>query len=647
MQGTRRGTSLATAILLGALAVTLGFTVAGVSFSHLSVSARLSNVQHARNLAEAAVAQAIERVVSNQGEYFKSAPLDLSVTLPGTPGGIGVLTFDPAQAASLDIPVSTYNMESDQSKLGHGGRVVPKRSIHFVGTGTCNGVVRRVEAILHVPVYKWALSSEGQLSSDGELIVAGAEHRDDVLPSVQARLDELLPGHIASNYTEGPPSLDLTATTQVFVKGDARAAGPVNLGANATVEGEVKANAGETDLPAIDLADFDPNLFGAPQGLPDPLPPDLMLGKGGLFRYNGDVVVNELRMPHDGTGVLLWVDGDLVVNGGMNGVGAVFATGNITIRGAGQTNVVADNVCAVVAGGDLTVEGTDRNGSFFQGVVATGGNATFRDVTVLGTVAVGASELDGVPLGPADPLLVLEDANVVHVPENIDFHFDAELMSQPGGGGGSHFGWAAPNVPPGHPTMGLNAEPRDTFHISHLYNPATDDFETDWSQWDGFTAYAYDEDSHTSTGSPFGYFQKDIEPATPGLQPGYLPSRAALKGVLHSIAANAGPITNGKDPSDPGYREYPDWAAFLAGEPDFNTLDDVIDRMNQVFIYGPDLGPGPYDPGTKYAESGLALVNEWYDEHVDQPQEQGAFSLDPNRFIGWDSRTRVVLWREL
>lgn len=334
-----RGASLITALMLGALALTLALTLAGMGFSHLTVSNRLSNISQARALAEAVVSKAIERVVSSQGKAFgpDSSLHNLSITFPGAPGGTGRLTFDEAEAAAGEMPYSTYNMHSETSKAGYGGRVVPANAIHFVGIGSHNGATRRIEAIVHFPAYGYALSSKGHISSKGKLIVAGAEEPADVIPSVESNLADLLPGHIASN-SGASEALDLIpSSVESFIRitGDAKAAGGIQAD-GARIDGASRPNAGDSDLPEIDLEQFDPIKFGHPQGLPSTMPADLHLD--GLVRHSGDVTIQKLSFPNGGRGALLWVDGDLTIDQGLSGVGAIFATGSITIKGAGQTD---------------------------------------------------------------------------------------------------------------------------------------------------------------------------------------------------------------------------------------------------------------------------------------------------------------------
>ena len=630
-----------TALMLGALALTLALTLAGMGFSHLTISNRLSNISQARTLAEAVVSKGIERLVSTEGKAFgpDSSLHDLSVSFAGAPGGTGTLTFDQADAASRGLPCCTNNLKGDTSKEGFSGRLVPPHSVHFVGIGTHNGVTRMIESIVNFPSYQFALSSKGPISSEGNLIVAGADDPEDLLPSVEDALarGDLLPGHVASNSSDnGALTLKEGATKRIKVTGDARAAGTIethtNIPDGKIIDGDERPNAGTVDLPSIDIGDFDPTKLGEPQGLPDPSKWDEPVSLDGLVRHNGDVVLNgKLNLPSNSRGSILWVNGDLTLNQGLQGVGAIFATGNVIIRNAGQSNLNSDNVCAIVAGKKLTVEGEGANGAFFQGVVASGDDMTFSGVTVAGAAVVGVSKLNGTDLSTSNPQLTLADANVINTPTTVDFDFQFEVGMGGGAGGGSAEGWGTPNVPP---SMSVDSHRRPNFEVSQLYDPASDDFVPGpggWAQFDGFTPYTYDEATHTHSGSPNGFRVRD-----PGAPDGWrFLNRAELEAQMYTIGTNYGPITNGQTGS--ARRDYANWNDYFADPASrYHSMADLIDGWVDSNVNGP-----------KGVREGLAKLNQWYDDHTSQSQQSGHFSLDPNRFVQWDSRTKIALWREL
>lgn len=72
----------------------------------------------------------------------------------------------------------------------------------------------------------------------------------------------------------------------------------------------------------------------------------------GLLRGTGSVrVTGPLRLD----GAVLFVDGDLMLEQGVSGVGAIIATGSVTVRG--PVDLVTDNIVAMLAGGNLLLYG--------------------------------------------------------------------------------------------------------------------------------------------------------------------------------------------------------------------------------------------------------------------------------------------------
>src|SRR5690606_1517886 len=162
----------------------------------------------------------------------------------------------------------------------------------------------------------------------------------------------------------------------------------------------------------------------------------------------------------------------------------------------------AGNNMAVVAGKELTVigRGGTAESSVFTGVLMSGSDATFSGITVIGAATSGNTELNGAPLGSGEPKISLTDAKMIHVDDEVNFKFKSPFKGGVGGMGGPGLGFTvSPNSAVNFDLRGKDGSPNggDPMEISHFFNPETDDFETDWSQWDGFLEYKYDEDTHT------------------------------------------------------------------------------------------------------------------------------------------------------
>jgi hypothetical protein len=551
------GASLVSALLVAVIALVLVMTLAGVSFTHLNVAARLSNAQQARNLAEAVVARGVEKVLTSQGSWGRSgsaAEKSLEISFSSVPGSRGRLTFDVGQAAEWNIPWSTHNLKEDTACQGWSSRVVPSQAVHFVGTGTCNGVTRRVEAILHIPTYKYAITSSGAVTVRGGMLVAGAEEAQEVLPSVREKLDELLPGHIASNGT-GEKAMDLRATSdtdRIEITGDARACGGIELGPFASVLGEVKPQASAVEVPRLDVRDYDPlNFTGRPMDVPQEIPPVLTLE--GLVRHKGDLTFQELRFTSGTTGAVLWVDGDITIREKITGTGAIFATGDIKVEGIGALDT--DAVVALAAEGDVTVTGNGRDASFFQGLLYSGGHLSLNNVTVLGTVVTNGE--------PENSELTLTSANVVHVPEVVEFDFTMP--------------WGA-----GNGVGGIDIRLADGVDLKDFTSDPDRKFGPD----------------------DIGFF--DMGSKT------YVSLDQAA-----NIAYN-----KAQSDDDPGNDSMTvqQWKQFLREQ-----FDNTVDR----------------------AREDLDKIMDFYAARNDPGQDSGTFHLDPNQFIQFDSKTRIILWREI
>ena len=115
-----RGASLATVMMVVAMMLTLGFTVVAISFNHLNLSFKSNNHARSKHLAEAVLAQAIDKIVANpdfgmlgtaEEKTIRIVPAanpdELFHNLPE--GSEGILTFDEDFASSEGIPHSTNN----------------------------------------------------------------------------------------------------------------------------------------------------------------------------------------------------------------------------------------------------------------------------------------------------------------------------------------------------------------------------------------------------------------------------------------------------------------------------------------------------------------------------------------------------------
>ena len=401
-----RGTTFLTTLVFLSVIASLGLALAGLCVQHLSAAASQENRQQSLLLARSAVSLGLSRLMSNTnfGKPAQAGAQEvLQVTLPDNrPGASGRLTFDSQQAEQLGIAYSTNNLEKDQSTRGAGGRSVPQNSVLLIGEGRCGGVVRRVETVLAVPPFPYAVASAGPVDARLGVTIAGLPNSGNPDASGAA----WLPADLLSNDSSAQAIFLGSGTS---ITGNVKAAGTVTLDPNAQqaikIDGRVTSGAAREKIPHIPLANFDPLVGSAPYTTltADPQGPASL---SGVFRRQGNLhCAQGLSMD----GGVLYVDGDLSVSGGITGKGLIACTGKLTVQG--QSDFQSGNGLAVLAGKDLKVSGSGASGSFFQGLMYTEGSFEADKVTLVGTL-VAADETTTRPV-------VLKNARIFHDPSPL------------------------------------------------------------------------------------------------------------------------------------------------------------------------------------------------------------------------------------
>lgn len=416
----RRGTSLASTLMLVAVLVVLAFALVSVGVSNLNFTTRLDTLEHGRALSESVIALACDSLrldptfgtVANRGGV-----LDMK---PRTGLGSARLTFDPILAVQLGIPCSTNNLEGSAAVPGW-GRPVPAGTVHLIGCSTVGGVTRNVEILLEQPAFPYAIASGGTLESSGNLLVGALPEGSD--PTVtDLEPDGLQPANLLSNdaLVLGPNSM---------ITGDVRAVGDVTIDPlGSRVGGQVKVHSSPVTLPQLDLSSYDPQGRSDLQQLSQSQLSSPVLV--GWARRQGDLDIQDGLVLDQG---VLFVEGDLTLSGGVHGVGAVFVTGKATVRGGSR--LASDNQVALVSGGDMRLQAAGpRDSSYFQGMVYAGGDFRANQVTMLGAlVARGSVKLTGVDLvqqpestrmelqpGALSQLSLSEGQSVYRIPVRFD-----------------------------------------------------------------------------------------------------------------------------------------------------------------------------------------------------------------------------------
>ncbi|MCA9775242.1 MAG: hypothetical protein KC800_00940, partial [Candidatus Eremiobacteraeota bacterium] len=164
MRRKSKGVSLATILICLSVLVAALFLTVSASLSHLSLVSSVAQRQHAENLAEAALSQAMARGIQTDFE-FGSRPTDrVQVTFPGLDDAEGIVTFSRGEFSD---GFSSYNLNSDASMVGAGGTNIPPESIHMVARGRVGNTERWMECVFHRPPYPDGLVATGSVEAEG------------------------------------------------------------------------------------------------------------------------------------------------------------------------------------------------------------------------------------------------------------------------------------------------------------------------------------------------------------------------------------------------------------------------------------------------------------------------------------------------
>lgn len=404
---------MATVLMVMTLASILAFTLAATGLFHLNVCARTDNAMQAQNYAESGISRCLEKVMADV--YYGGARNE-TIEIEEHNTIVGELSFDPVRAQRRDIPFSTNNIMNSASIYGCDNRLVPANSIHIISKGSCNGVIKNMEAVIHVPSFPFCIATSGKFRSEGTLLVGSVDSLDDIKNGVDE--GRLQPGNVVSNSTEQDAVL-LNGTGTIM--GDLRTSGNVKIekGSAINIKGEIRRQAAPVAILPIDILSYDPVSMDGVQHLPSFLENPRIEGYCRI--KNGLTVSGDMEL----SGSLLYVEGDLNITGGVKGKGAVVVTGKTRIdKGA---DLSSDNLVALLSRGDVSLGGNGSTEySAFQGIVYTEGSFAARNISVYGSFIDNGTASSTVKLSDARVIQVSSQSKVeVEGPpsETISFHY--------------------------------------------------------------------------------------------------------------------------------------------------------------------------------------------------------------------------------
>lgn len=345
----------------------------------------------AANAARSAASIAIARILE-QPEFGKDRASGDEVRYT-TEDATALVTFHEATARANGLRMSTNNLRGTADIAGDGDTMVPSGTVELSVLAQAHGTQRRVDVVLRIPPFPWAIASAGRIQTRNGVLVAAIPEGVWPPPSDPSKL---LPADLVANANEGGA---IVLGDQSLVLGDVETPGGVVLGQNSVeVRGEIRDGAAPVDLPALRPSEYDPQSTGSTYfEISDGDLQELV----GIARASSSVTFpNKLKLS-SGT---LYVDGNLTLERGVEGNGALIATGDITVKAGAQFEGVTE--LAVVSGGRVRLSGVGTQRSAIRGLFYAEQGLEASELTLAGSLLTGSASTG----------VELDQVNVLHQP---------------------------------------------------------------------------------------------------------------------------------------------------------------------------------------------------------------------------------------
>ncbi len=363
---------MGTILIIVFVAAILAFTLATASTYQLRVSQTLDSQAHARNLAESVINMAMAKLSDNPN--FGKDGESVEVELDNEGEGRAVLTFNSSQAGSKGVMVSTYNLDSKQTKQAE-GMEVPAESVRLVGLATVGQARAEVECVYFRPAFPIALSCGGSLIAN-DLYLGGLVEGATFPGSVGALTpSKTRPADLISNGS----LVEIQANCNIL--GDVSAVGNIQVAEGAEVRGAVRSGVASTPLPIIDGSEIVNKITQAgitPVHLgpnnPNPLEVDCFSVAPGNLTHHGDI---------DLLGGVLHVQGNLRITGEIRGGGVILVDGDAQLHGGNSLS--GAEAVNVICKKDLSLIGVGSRDRF-RGLFYCDGVLEAKNALLLGSV---------------------------------------------------------------------------------------------------------------------------------------------------------------------------------------------------------------------------------------------------------------------
>lgn len=621
----QRGSGLASTLMVCGVLVALAFAVASSSIAHLTMNSRFENGRVAGDLAESAAASCLAKVLKDtrwQG--------DVEVSLASAPGGWGRVTFTSQKAGQWDVPVSVNNLENSAAVTINGQQIGPA-SLRVRAVGRYRGVTRSLTQVIAIPPFRYALSSTGAIVSNGGLTVASLDDPGLLAGGFDRLLDEQLKaGNLAGNRS-GAESVVLNSSPSrpVLVKGCVDSAGSVVVAREARVLGGVNENGAPVPVPRIAVDDYDPRERTDVVELDQLQQGHLKLEKP--TRRQGDLkVASGLELD----GGYLYIDGNLDIYGGLTGKGAIFATGDVKIHGLATFGT--HNQEAIVARGNVGIEGTGRDHSIFQGVVYTEGDLNAKDVTLVGSMVGNKPN----PTGQEGSRIQLDTCHVLYNRQlmesvwNSGFNFQMEAGDESVGAGEDPLGSLL--------MFDVGRGLEDVRPIIQVFNPKARDFyDPEKDEFQSELQSGKDMKAVVRVPTVNGDYQEfpSLAKAVSVLsQPNHgYPIRVRVNTLLGETSDRLWRLLRryGLPFPEPPPPEFKDtW------DPTVVAAMQATQRVNRTFLFGSAM--------RTWINIQVESYNDYYKRTRKAWMKHGefGFSLNPNQFLSMSDKIRMLMWSD-
>lgn len=216
----------------------------------------------------------------------------------------------------------------------------------------------------------------------------------------------------------------MTFEDQLVLYGDAVASGSISGTENIQFKNGGQSKPGSNvELPKIQISDYDPtgpNSQVDQQWVKRPNSASYQdLPISGFNRWEGggsELLLNGNTTLENG---LLYVPGDLRINGSISGKGAIIVEGDLIITG--HADLSASSQVAVLSQGDLTFHGTTKSQSLFTGLLYSEGKLDIANVTTVGGIIANN------PTDPEKASVTVQDVTLVNQQEAVEFDLKFEV----------------------------------------------------------------------------------------------------------------------------------------------------------------------------------------------------------------------------